>query len=153
MREAVLAGVKADDVRIDYRFFVGRAKDGVEGLNTKLRLVKENHLYNDVVVLDQFRDVPERLSEKRFEAIKWVRIFFLSFEICVLVIILTTKKDQLYTPRSIRLLNDHRLGLLLPLLRPRPATATHAPGSHTSRATHHGGPHGQASSVLPEHDC
>ncbi|KAH9479928.1 hypothetical protein JR316_0008524 [Psilocybe cubensis] len=71
IRESVLAGVKPNEVQIDYRFFVGRAKDGVEGLNTKLKLVKENKVYNDVVILDQFPDVAEKLSVKRFEAFKW----------------------------------------------------------------------------------
>lgn len=77
IREAVLGGIKGEDVKIDHRFFVARPKGGkwtVKGMKIRWGLQRERKTYGDVEVIQSFTDVGERISEKRFEAIKWVSV-------------------------------------------------------------------------------
>lgn len=81
IRAAVLDGVPQGDVRLEYKFFVGRVKglDGygetaMEGTRTMRRITRENEVHGDIVVLHDIEDVPERISEKRFAALRWVRM-------------------------------------------------------------------------------
>lgn len=77
LRDAMLVGVPAQDIQLDYRFFVGKAhENNPDGPSMKEKLKEENQKHNDVVVLDDLPDVPERISEKRFAALKWVRAAF-----------------------------------------------------------------------------
>ena len=82
LRETMLAGVKPKEVNLDYRFFVGKAKDEDKWKEALPRIQEENRVYNDVMVLDTTDDIGERLSEKRFAAIKWVRL--LEYLLCLL---------------------------------------------------------------------
>lgn len=74
VREAVFQGVRKEDVSLDYRFFVGAAPKTEEGESTHRLVDEENQKFNDIVVLDEIDDIPERLSEKRYAALKWVSI-------------------------------------------------------------------------------
>ncbi|TFK38843.1 galactosyltransferase-domain-containing protein [Crucibulum laeve] len=71
LRESVLVGIRHSDVQLEYRFFVGQAPDGVDGLKTKIQLMKEMQFYDDILYLKDIPDVYERLSEKRYAALKW----------------------------------------------------------------------------------
>ncbi|KAF9000318.1 galactosyltransferase-domain-containing protein [Cyathus striatus] len=70
LRESVFLGVRDTDVKLDFRFFVG-APVGLTHWVTSVRLSQENRTYGDVVVLEDIDDIPERLSEKRYAALKW----------------------------------------------------------------------------------
>lgn len=69
LRETVLRGVGEEDVKMDYKFFVGRP----EGWLIRMKLWWEGWWAgNDVLVLEMLKDIPQRLSEKRFRALQWV---------------------------------------------------------------------------------
>ncbi|KAF9555442.1 hypothetical protein CPC08DRAFT_765951 [Agrocybe pediades] len=67
LRESMLKGVPSTHVQLDYKFFVARA----DSWTTKLKIAKEKIYYGDIEVLGSIRDVPGRISEKRFAALKW----------------------------------------------------------------------------------
>lgn len=73
IREAVLDGVPASDVSLEYKFFVGRARgNSLEAERTMRKLEHENSVHGDIVIMRDIEDVPERISEKRYNALKWV---------------------------------------------------------------------------------
>lgn len=78
IRDSVLDGVPGADVTLEYRFFVGRVRDAIEDTEEGRRIVRrierENEVHGDVVVLSDVEDVPERISEKRFAALRWVSL-------------------------------------------------------------------------------
>ncbi|KAF9555193.1 hypothetical protein CPC08DRAFT_712226 [Agrocybe pediades] len=67
LRETMLDGIKPSEVKLDYKFFVGRAEDEEVWKELRPRILKES----DVVILDHIVDIKPRLSEKRFEGVKW----------------------------------------------------------------------------------
>ncbi|KAF8991472.1 hypothetical protein BDQ17DRAFT_1370711, partial [Cyathus striatus] len=71
MRDAIFEGVRPSDVKFEYRFFVCAPQEGPEGEKLHSRLLEENKYYNDVMILDNIPDIPERISEKRYMAFKW----------------------------------------------------------------------------------
>lgn len=80
LRETMLNGVFPQDVKLDYRFVVGRA----DSLWTRLRMSLEVSSHDDMLVLQDLKDVQNRLSEKRYRALEWVRFFTLAiFHTCV----------------------------------------------------------------------
>lgn len=69
LRETVLRGVGEEDVKMDFRFFVGKPA----GWKVRMRLWWEGWWAgNDVMILETLKDIPQRLSEKRFKALQWV---------------------------------------------------------------------------------
>lgn len=70
LRESVLWDVPKSDVEMEFWFFVGR-HSREDGPKIVRKLKSENDWYGDVVMLD-IDDIPERVSEKRFAALKWV---------------------------------------------------------------------------------
>ncbi|KAF8888697.1 galactosyltransferase-domain-containing protein [Gymnopilus junonius] len=71
LRDNIFRGVGEKDISMVYRFFVGAAPHTEQG-NTDRRLVEEeNRKHNDIIVLDDIDDIPERISEKRYAAFKW----------------------------------------------------------------------------------
>ncbi|KAF4610835.1 hypothetical protein D9613_006489 [Agrocybe pediades] len=74
LRQAMLDGVSKKHVHIAYKFVVGRPVmgDNSSTNHTMLQAIgKENELYDDVLVVEEIKDVPKRLSEKRYAALKW----------------------------------------------------------------------------------
>ncbi|KAF8903681.1 galactosyltransferase-domain-containing protein [Gymnopilus junonius] len=71
VREAMFKGVRKEDVTLDYRFFVGAAPKDTNGTIVHRLVEEENKKFNDIVMLDKIDDIPERLSEKRYAALKW----------------------------------------------------------------------------------
>ena len=61
------------DVKIDFQFFVG-TPTGIANwwAKTGAKVEREATVYGDVVLLKEIDDIKERLSEKRFAALKWV---------------------------------------------------------------------------------
>jgi len=82
LREAMLRGIPEAYVKLTYKFFVGRDPGGVLSLPMTRKLQKEVEEFGDMKILDNVPDIPERISEKRFWAVKWVRTFF-----CLIVIV------------------------------------------------------------------
>jgi hypothetical protein len=68
VRDSVFNGIRESDVTLDFRFFVGTSTH----TDVNKRLVQENGTYRDLVKLE-IADKKQRLSEKRFGALKWVR--------------------------------------------------------------------------------
>ena len=79
LREAMLVGVPSDYVQLDYKFFVGTVPNTTEGAAIAEKITEENRVYGDMMVLNDIADVPLRISEKRFAAIRWVRHMFMFF--------------------------------------------------------------------------
>ena len=74
-REAMLDGVSKKHVHLECKFFVGSPVPANPALLAAI--AKENEAHDDVMVLENVRDIPERISEKRFAALKWVgSVFF-----------------------------------------------------------------------------
>ncbi|KAF9000325.1 galactosyltransferase-domain-containing protein [Cyathus striatus] len=71
MREAVLRDIKESEMRFEYKFFIGVATGWLRGSALNLSVSRESQKHQDIVVLDEIEDIPERLSEKRFSALKW----------------------------------------------------------------------------------
>ncbi|KDR67486.1 hypothetical protein GALMADRAFT_258063 [Galerina marginata CBS 339.88] len=71
LRDAMLVGVPARDIQLDYKFFVGKIHENNPEGSMKEKLEEENSAHNDVIILNDLPDVPERISEKRFAALKW----------------------------------------------------------------------------------
>ncbi|KAF9553364.1 hypothetical protein CPC08DRAFT_713822 [Agrocybe pediades] len=71
LRDAMLTGIRHSELDIDYRFFIGREKDDAEWEAVIPHIREENRTYNDMVILDTVQDIAERVSEKRFAALKW----------------------------------------------------------------------------------
>lgn len=71
LRETVLWGVPKSDVDMVFRFFVGRLT-GRNSVAVGQRLEQEMERYGDIVMLKDIDDIKERISEKRFAALKWV---------------------------------------------------------------------------------
>jgi hypothetical protein len=67
IRESVLAGVPRAEVRLEHRFFVGRAGDTLDR-----EMAREARAHGDVVVLDM-PDSKITLGAKRWETLQWVR--------------------------------------------------------------------------------
>lgn len=76
-RDSMLAGISKKYVDLTYKFFVGRPIAD-EDTNQSIfdAISKENKAYDDVVMLKDIKDITERLSEKRFSALKWVRFLW-----------------------------------------------------------------------------
>ncbi|KAH9479930.1 Beta-1,3-galactosyltransferase 6 [Psilocybe cubensis] len=70
LRDTVLRGVPESDVHIEYKFIIGNPKEGLGNWTTWLQRTKEDWVYGDVHTVP-VTDIPERLSEKRFGALKW----------------------------------------------------------------------------------
>ncbi|KAF4618672.1 hypothetical protein D9613_009796 [Agrocybe pediades] len=70
LRQAMLRGIPSTHVQMDYRFFIARPT-GYTSWITKMKVRKEMDKYKDIEVLHSIRDIPERISEKRFAALKW----------------------------------------------------------------------------------
>ncbi|KAF8512596.1 hypothetical protein BU17DRAFT_53988 [Hysterangium stoloniferum] len=73
LRNYVISGLPETDVQFQYRFFVGMGKDAMEeaGSDMSERLQDEKSIHGDVIILKDIEDTPERLSEKRYSAVKW----------------------------------------------------------------------------------
>ena len=68
LRDSVFQGIRESDVTLDFRFFVGTSTDA----DVNERLAQETGTHGDVVKLE-IADKKQRVSEKRFLALKWVR--------------------------------------------------------------------------------
>ena len=68
LRDSVFTGIRESDVTLNFRFFVGTSTDA----DVNERLSQENATYGDLVQLN-IADKKQRVSEKRFGALKWVR--------------------------------------------------------------------------------
>lgn len=73
IRDTVFKGVPSKEVQIDYRFFVGiPERNGSSWEETPLHDIwQEEQRHKDMVILD-FPDTHERISQKRYAALKWV---------------------------------------------------------------------------------
>ncbi|KAH9479931.1 Beta-1,3-galactosyltransferase sqv-2 [Psilocybe cubensis] len=86
IRESVLDGVPQEDVTLEYKFFVGRVPLPLKNHSVSVsrqkahdeetrrimrRIDRENEVYGDVLVVEDVEDIPERVAEKRFAALKW----------------------------------------------------------------------------------
>ncbi|KAF4618237.1 hypothetical protein D9613_011614 [Agrocybe pediades] len=80
LREAMLSGVPDAYVKLEYKFFVGTASNTTTGkLRSKgesaavvmQKVREESEKFGDMVVLEDVEDIPERISEKRFQALRW----------------------------------------------------------------------------------
>ncbi|TFK39094.1 galactosyltransferase-domain-containing protein [Crucibulum laeve] len=72
LRDTILNGVPESEVQFVYRFFLGANPEGlIEGSVTNFQLSQEKRKHNDIVVFEDILDIPERLSEKRYSALKW----------------------------------------------------------------------------------
>lgn len=113
LREAMLSGVPAQDVKLDYRFFVGQPKEkGAKRLRIKLELAKEQREYGDVIVLDQ-EDITERISEKRFHAIQWVSFFFFASHFLYFLLFDFFKRDINFFSWEIRQTQFRTLSMII----------------------------------------
>lgn len=65
IRDYIFKGVRPTEVEIDYRFMVGSPDGSLDALQ------REHEEHKDLVILD-FKDELDRLSQKRFLALKWV---------------------------------------------------------------------------------
>lgn len=97
LRDTVLKGIPSADVKLEYKFIIGLAKEGTANLTTRYQRAKEDWFYGDVLTM-KVTDIPERLSEKRYGALKWVCLLFFfrlipsrPFLSCVAVSCRTTK--------------------------------------------------------------
>lgn len=72
LRESVFEGVNGQDVQMEYKFIVGRPT-WFKSLWVDKKIQQEMVERGDIIMLDTVEDTRSRLSEKRFEAIKWVR--------------------------------------------------------------------------------
>lgn len=70
IRDHIFKGVRSNEVNIEYRFIVGLHKQRHRGV-PDYRLQKEHEQHGDLVILN-FKDSYDRLSEKRYAALKWV---------------------------------------------------------------------------------
>ncbi|TEB20908.1 hypothetical protein FA13DRAFT_175354 [Coprinellus micaceus] len=72
IRDSIFRGVPPSDVKTDFKFFVG-APTGIVNWWSKVqsKVEREMTVYGDVVLLKDIDDIKERLSEKRFAALKW----------------------------------------------------------------------------------
>lgn len=75
LRDTVLKGIPESDVKLEYRFIIGKPKEGTANLTTWYQRTREDMVYGDVFTVP-VTDIPERLSEKRYGALKWVRVVF-----------------------------------------------------------------------------
>jgi len=80
LRNYVVSGIPKTDVHFEYRFFVGVEKGNtsvvmgaVEGAWSGISqmIEDEKRVHGDVIILKDVEDIPERLSEKRYSAVKW----------------------------------------------------------------------------------
>ncbi|KAF9000317.1 hypothetical protein BDQ17DRAFT_1327874 [Cyathus striatus] len=67
IRDTIFRGVRESDVNLEYRFFTGSTTDE----SILPRLSEEMDAHKDIISLDGIPDMPERLSEKRYAALKW----------------------------------------------------------------------------------
>ncbi|KAF9554340.1 hypothetical protein CPC08DRAFT_766796 [Agrocybe pediades] len=72
-REAILDGVSENYVQLAYKFVVGRPVEPDSRTDHAVlqAIREENNKYDDLLVLEDIKDVPARLSEKRYAALKW----------------------------------------------------------------------------------
>jgi hypothetical protein len=68
----MLPAVPPTDVLLNYTFFVGATPNLLKEPITSYQLAQESSKYGDITILDKVVDIPERLSEKRYSAFKWV---------------------------------------------------------------------------------
>ncbi|PPQ69333.1 hypothetical protein CVT26_002565 [Gymnopilus dilepis] len=71
IRETVFHGVRERDVSMHYRFVVGAPPKTDEGEKTQRLVQEENDRFDDILMLHEIDDIPERISEKRYGALKW----------------------------------------------------------------------------------
>lgn len=72
IRDSVFKGVPSKEVQIDYRFFVGiPERNGSSWEDMPHDIWQEEQRHKDMVILD-FPDTYERISQKRYAALKWV---------------------------------------------------------------------------------
>ncbi|KAJ3530471.1 hypothetical protein NMY22_g8558 [Coprinellus aureogranulatus] len=71
IRDTIFSGIREEDARVDLRFFVGAPTGFLSSWLTESKLKRELETHSDLVVLREIDDIKERLSEKRFAALKW----------------------------------------------------------------------------------
>lgn len=121
MRESVFRGVRESDVSMDARFFVG-APTGIFSWFTQRKLTREMETNDDIVFLKDIDDTKQRLSEKRFAAVKWVSSSLFGYR---RVVTYYKNSGGICSPRKLRLVYDSGLGHLCPL---RCSCSTTTPG-------------------------
>jgi len=73
IRNSIFAGVPSKEIQLDYRFFVGMPLENEFG-KVSDEIWKEQERHKDMVIM-QKPDVFERISEKRYAALKWADSF------------------------------------------------------------------------------
>ncbi|GJJ08179.1 hypothetical protein Clacol_002387 [Clathrus columnatus] len=73
IRDLIFAGVPPNEIQIDYRFFVGLPLEDEFG-EVSDEIWREQERHKDMVII-QKPDVYERISEKRYAALKWADSF------------------------------------------------------------------------------
>ncbi|KAF9000316.1 galactosyltransferase-domain-containing protein [Cyathus striatus] len=71
LRDAVFHGVRESEVKMVYKFFVGHSVGNTTSDAKIIRLETEKQTFNDIIQLDDIDDRRNRISEKRFAALKW----------------------------------------------------------------------------------
>ncbi|KAF4616412.1 hypothetical protein D9613_008241 [Agrocybe pediades] len=71
LRDYMLSGIPAEYLKLEYKFFVGteRMRDGKAARESIV--LAESQTYGDLEILEDIEDIPEKISEKRFTALKW----------------------------------------------------------------------------------
>jgi len=71
-RQAMLQGIPSTDVQFEYRFFLGERPPPFSFTDwiRSWQIAYESFHYGDIT-LNDIADVPDRLSEKRYSALKW----------------------------------------------------------------------------------
>ncbi|KAF8510873.1 hypothetical protein BU17DRAFT_55076 [Hysterangium stoloniferum] len=73
LRQSMLQGIPSTDVQLEYRFFLGERSPPFSFHEWILswRIAYESVMYGDITLLNDIVDIPARLSEKRYSALKW----------------------------------------------------------------------------------
>jgi len=74
LRDLMLTGIPSKYAKIEYKFFLGHLPGSASNTTLNSILAKENMLYDDLEILENIDDIPQRISEKRFAALKWVSL-------------------------------------------------------------------------------
>ncbi|GJJ06704.1 hypothetical protein Clacol_000899 [Clathrus columnatus] len=75
IRDNLFKGVRRNEIHIDYRFLVGLPVDGDNVVEKKVEQLKEEEKEKGDLVIVEIKEAFNRLSEKRFAALKWADSF------------------------------------------------------------------------------
>ncbi|GJJ08033.1 hypothetical protein Clacol_002240 [Clathrus columnatus] len=75
IRDNIFKGVRRNEIQIDYRFLVGLPADGNYFSKKKVEKLREEGKEHGDLVIVEIKEAFDRVSEKRFAALKWANSF------------------------------------------------------------------------------